>query len=101
MKKTVACGQWSVASRSKKTWSLALLLKTRFLSGIKTKTAIMLKEQPTLNSLTRHVDDEKADRIREVKELPGEARLGDEVIMNGELHKFLSDGWFKIKTEKV
>ena len=61
----------------------------------------MLKEQPTLSALTRHVDDEKADKVREVKSLPDDARFGDEVVYKGELYKYLVDGWFKIKTEKA
>ena len=60
-----------------------------------------LREQQSLDALTRHVDDEKADRIREVADLPGDARIGDEVIMNGEIYKYLLDGWFKINMEKV
>ena len=43
----------------------------------------------------------KADRIREVADLPGDARIGDEIIMNGEVYKYLLDGWFKINMEKV
>ena len=61
----------------------------------------MLREQPTLNALTRHVDDEKADRGREVKELPDNPRLGEEVFMNGELYKFFDGAWFKVATTRV
>ena len=60
-----------------------------------------LKEQLSLNELTREVDHEKADRLREVKELPAIANFGDEVLMNGELYKYLIDGWFKVQTERV
>ena len=60
-----------------------------------------LKEQQSLDALTRHVDDEKQDRVREVRELPGSAQFGDEVVMDGELYKYLIDGWFKVSTEKV
>ena len=60
-----------------------------------------LREQQSLDALTRHVDDEKQDRVREVRELPARAQFGDEVVMNGELYKYLIDGWFKVSTEKV
>lgn len=60
-----------------------------------------LREQQSLDALTRHVDDEKQDRVREVRALPGKAQFGDEVVMNGELYKYLIDGWFKVTTEKV
>ena len=60
-----------------------------------------LREQQSLDALTRHVDDEKQDRVREVRELPGGALFGDEVVMNGELYKYLIDGWYKVTTERV
>ena len=60
-----------------------------------------LREQQSLDALTRHVDDEKADRVHVVRVLPEAAQFGDEVVMNGELYKYLIDGWFKVSTEKV
>lgn len=60
----------------------------------------MLKEQPTLDALTRHVDDEKSDRAREVRELPGDARLGDEVIMGGNLYKFWDGTWHRLTADQ-
>ena len=60
-----------------------------------------LREQQSLDALTRHVDDEKQNRVREVRELPGDAEFGDEVVMRGELYKYLNSRWFKIMMEAV
>ena len=57
-----------------------------------------LREQQNLNALTRHVDDEKQDRLKEVAQLPGNAQTGDEVLWRGCLYKFIDTRWFKLLT---
>ena len=57
-----------------------------------------LREQQNLNALTRHVDDEKQDRLKEVAQLPGNAQTGDEVLWRGSLYKYIDTRWFKLLT---
>lgn len=59
-----------------------------------------LREQQSLNELTRHIDDEKQDRAQEVRELPGNARLGQEVVMDDELYKWVGR-WVKVPIEEI
>lgn len=57
-----------------------------------------LREQQSLDALTRHVDDEKQNRTRVLSKLPENAEVGDEVIMNNRIYKYTGSMWLQIMT---
>ena len=60
--------------------------------------AMPLKEQQSLDALTRHVDDEKQNRTRVLSTLPEDAEVGDEVIVHNRIYKYTGDAWLQIMT---